>query len=306
MFLGSIRLDVPKDSHESKTYFRWKREAEAIGSNTNHYCEPGNSASPVLNAIVRTKQRTVTLAWAKSTYSYKNLCVSVKFTHSIGWRPRHLPRAYSVDETIERVCGMQSIVNSRYFFWIILAIPSIPMTRLLSRGVAPIPDLSVYEFLLHPTGEFAARFMIIAMMLTPLRMLMPKVRFWTWMIQRRRYLGVAAFLYAFAHTVFYLIDRATLDVIFGEWGALGIWTGWLAFFIFLPLAITSNDYSVRKLGRGWKRLQQFVYAAAIATLLHWMFVHNEFGPAIVHFTPLALLELYRIVSLARRRSATAN
>jgi len=197
---------------------------------------------------------------------------------------------------------LNSILNSRYFFWLILAIPSIPMTLLLSRGVAPVPDKSVYEFLLHPTGEFAGRFMIVAMMLTPLRMLMPRVKFWSWMIQRRRYLGVAAFLYALAHTVFYIVDRATLDAMFGELGSLGIWTGWVAFFIFVPLAITSNDYSVRKLGPGWKRLQQWVYLAAVATLLHWMFVHNEFGPALVHFTPLALLETYRIISNARKRS----
>ena len=180
------------------------------------------------------------------------------------------------------------------------------MTRVLTGGISPVPDASVNELLLHPTGEFSGRFMIIAMMLTPLRMLMPKVTFWAWMIQRRRYLGVAAFLYALAHTIFYLIDRETLDAIFGELGALGIWTGWLAFFVFIPLAISSNDYSVRKIGPSWKRLQQFVYLAAVATLLHWMFVHNEFGPALVHFTPLALLELYRIITIRRRRSARAQ
>lgn len=180
------------------------------------------------------------------------------------------------------------------------------MTMLLMRGVAPVPDKSVYEFLLHPTGEFAGRFMIIAMMLTPLRMLMPRVRFWSWMIQRRRYLGVAAFLYALAHTVFYVLDRATLDAVFGELGALGIWTGWVAFFIFVPLAITSNDFSIRKLGPSWKRLQQWVYIAAVATLIHWMFVHYEFGPALVHFTPLALLEAYRFASNLRKRSAKRN
>lgn len=194
---------------------------------------------------------------------------------------------------------LKSILNSRYFFWFLLAIPTIPMTLLLSGGISPTPGASIYEFLLHPTGEFAARFMIIAMILSPLRMLFPKAKFWAWMIQRRRYLGVAAFLYALAHTVFYLADQVSLNAIFEEIGQLGIWTGWLAFFIFIPLAITSNDYSVKWMGRNWKRLQQFVYVAAVATLLHWIFIHNEFGPALVHFIPLALLEAYRILKLKK-------
>lgn len=185
---------------------------------------------------------------------------------------------------------MKSILNSTYLFWLLLALPSIPMTMSLLSGGAAEP-------LLHPTGEFAARFMIIAMIISPLRLMFPKNRFWLWMLRRRRYLGVAAFCYAFAHTILYIVDMGTLSEILGEALLLGIWTGWLAMFIFIPLAITSNDWSVKKLGRNWKRLQQTIYIAAVATLLHWMFVHNNIGPALVHFVPLAALELYRIWKL---------
>ena len=113
-------------------------------------------------------------------------------------------------------------------------------------------------------------------------------------MRNRRYLGVAAFCYALAHTVFYIIDMGSLSNVLGEALLLGIWTGWVAMFIFLPLAITSNDWSVKRMGRNWKRLQQGVYVAAVATLLHWIFVHNNVGPALVHFVPLAGLEVYRI------------
>ena len=41
-------------------------------------------------------------------------------------------------------------------------------------------------------------------------------------------------------------------------------------------------------------MQRWVYAAAVLTLLHWIFVHNDLGPTLVHFIPLALLETYRI------------
>lgn len=192
---------------------------------------------------------------------------------------------------------MRSVLNSPYLFWLLLALPSIPMTMSLIAG-------GEVEQLLHPTGEFAARFMIIAMIISPLRLMFPKNRFWLWMVRRRRYLGVAAFCYALAHTVLYVIDMGTLANVLGEALLLGIWTGWLAMFIFIPLAITSNDRSVKRLGRNWKRLQQTVYIAAIATLLHWIFVHNNVGPALVHFIPLAALELYRVWKVYGRNPTT--
>ena len=117
-----------------------------------------------------------------------------------------------------------------------------------------------------------------------------------WLVRNRRYFGVAAFAYALLHTVFYLLDTGlSVETIVGEFLELGIWTGWLAFVIFIPLAMTSNNVSQRFLRRRWKQLQRLVYPAAVLTLMHWIFVHNNFGPALVHFVPLAALELYRIV-----------
>jgi sulfoxide reductase heme-binding subunit YedZ len=183
---------------------------------------------------------------------------------------------------------LQSVINSRYFIWALLALPVIPMGAALSSGTAD------FEKLLHPTGEFAARFMIIAMIITPFRLMFTKARFWMWMMQRRRYIGVAAFCYAALHTVLYILDKNSLEAILGEFWDLGIWTGWVAFLIFVPLAVTSNNTSQRILLSWWKLLQRCIYPAALLTLVHWIFVHNNFGPALVHFIPLGLLEAYRI------------
>lgn len=195
--------------------------------------------------------------------------------------------------------AVKSIVNAPVFFWAILALPSIGMIAGAFSGDSLEP-------LLHPTGEFAARFMIIAMMLTPLRLLFPSARWIAWLMKRRRYLGVAAFGYAALHTLYYLIDLGSLSVVLADAVKFGIWTGWVAFLIFVPLAITSNSYSVRAMGPGWKTLQRFVYVAAVATLLHWIFIHNDVGPALVHFLPLAALEAYRIwAGVFRKRTAAA-
>ncbi len=182
---------------------------------------------------------------------------------------------------------VQSVFQSRYLLWAILAIPALPMlAELWSQGVD--------DRLLHPTGEFSARFMIIAMMATPLRMLFPGSRITRWLIKNRREFGVAAALFAVFHTIIYIVDMGTLEAMLDEFSALGIWTGWLATLIFIPLALTSNDVSVRALGTAWKSLQRLVYPAAVATLVHWIFVDNDLGPALVHFIPLAALETYRI------------
>lgn len=196
-------------------------------------------------------------------------------------------------------------LNSRALIWVLLALPSIPMFAALASG-APGPEGEpVTEFLLHPTGETSARLMIIAMILTPMRMLFPRSGFWAWLMKRRRYFGVAAFAYALLHLVLYVVDMGNLQAILGEALAFGIWTGWVAIFIFVPLAVTSNDWSVRNMGKSWKTLQRFVYPAALLTLLHWIFVHNDIGPALVHFVPLAGLEGYRIWKNMNRRPVAA-
>lgn len=190
--------------------------------------------------------------------------------------------------------SVRRIIDSHYFLWTLLLLPSLPMIAALLASSIPPDGKPVTEALLHPTGELAARLMIVAMALTPLRILFPYSRFLAWTIKRRRYLGVAAFSYALAHAALYVVDMGTLRAMLDELGAPGIWTGWLAFFILLPLAMTSNSASVRALGRSWKVLQRFIYPAAIATLIHWVYVHNNSAAALLHFLPLVALEGYRV------------
>ena len=188
---------------------------------------------------------------------------------------------------------LKAALDSKLFIWGLLALPSLPMMAALASG-EPVDGAPVAEALLHPTGEFSARFLIIAMTLSPLLLLFPGSGLLRWMMRRRRYFGVAAFSYAALHTALYIVDMESLAAILGEFLLPGIWTGWLAMFIFIPLAATSNDRAVRSMGPRWKSLQRLVYIAAMATLLHWIFVHNQFGPALAHFLPLAALEAYRL------------
>lgn len=185
----------------------------------------------------------------------------------------------------------RSIFNSRPFLWLLLSLPALPLLYGLAFGSLGL------HVALHPTGETAARLTIIAMLISPLRIIFPRARWLYWLLRRRRDLGVAAFAYAAAHTAFYVIDKGAIDAILTDIAHGGIWTGWLAMLIFIPLALTSNDVSVRAMGRAWKGLQRWVYPAAVLTLLHWALLSHGIGGAIVHFLPLGLLETWRVIKL---------
>jgi methionine sulfoxide reductase heme-binding subunit len=192
--------------------------------------------------------------------------------------------------------SVSRIIASKPLLWALLAVPALLIIRDSLAGSAYPGDF------LHATGEWSARLIIVALMLTPLSMMF-RGRAWIgWLVRRRRAFGVAAFGYAGLHLLYYLLDMETLRNILAELSALGIWTGWAAFLLLVPLALTSNEASVRALKATWKRLQRLAYPAAMLTLLHWMFVHDGVVPALINFAPLAVLEGWRVVHLARRGS----
>lgn len=115
-----------------------------------------------------------------------------------------------------------------------------------------------------------------------------------WLIHRRRPIGVAVFFYAVIHLAFYLVDLGSIRDALLEFAVPSILTGWLALFILLPLAITSNNVMTRVMGwRRWKRLQRGTYAAAILVLAHWLIVERE-PVLLVLFGAVGVLELWRL------------
>lgn len=113
--------------------------------------------------------------------------------------------------------------------------------------------------------------------------------------------GVASFAYAAGHTVIYLTRKAQLDIILNELAAPYILMGWLALALFIPLAITSNDASMRRMKRGWKRLHRLVYPAAILVFLHWVLSAFDPTTAYINIAILAVIELVRIGIQWRQR-----
>ena len=184
-------------------------------------------------------------------------------------------------------------MDSPWLLWLLLALPgAVTIVRYASGA-------TFYGEVVHVTGELSARLLIATMAVTPLQLMFPGRGWVRWLLRRRRYLGVAAFGYAVLHTVVYLLRRGVLGDVLDEAAEPGLLTGWLALAIFVPLAITSNDWSVRRLRRLWKRLHRWVYAAAILTFAHWVLTAFDPVPGLIHLSVLAALEGYRLWKTCR-------
>ncbi len=127
------------------------------------------------------------------------------------------------------------------------------------------------ETITFATGDWTLRFLLITLAVTPFRQwfgLSSLVRF-------RRMLGLYVFFYACCHfLVWFILDHALSfsemieDIIDRPY----ITFGFSALMLLIPLAITSNNAMVRKLGRRWKKLHQLVYAIIILGVLHYLWL----------------------------------
>lgn len=172
-----------------------------------------------------------------------------------------------------------------YFYWAV--------TNQL--GADPLKALE------HQLGIWALQLLIATLLITPLRNLLNLN-----LIKYRRAVGLLAFFYTCLHLLTYL----WLDQQWG-WGAIlkdvtkrpYIIIGMLAFLGLVPLAVTSNNASIRRLGAaGWKKLHKLVYPVAVFGALHYLLLVKAWPPEpLVYLAIVILLVGYRYVKLRRRR-----
>jgi sulfoxide reductase heme-binding subunit YedZ len=151
---------------------------------------------------------------------------------------------------------------------------------LLTNGLVPLVMLlwDVYrkqvganplEFVTRTTGMLTLVFLLISLAVTPLR----RITGLNWLTRFRRMLGLFAFFYGAIHLMTYVaFDRFFhLTTIPGDiYKRPFIAIGMTAFFLMLPLAITSTDKMVKRLGgKRWMRLHRIVYFSGIAGVLHY-------------------------------------
>lgn len=176
--------------------------------------------------------------------------------------------------------------RSKFILWAFIMLPGLMFTIGLFNGRMD------YDKLMHATGEFSGRFLMFSLIATPLVLLFPKFKFPKWLNRNKRYFGVAAFAYGLYHTIAYLVEVPTNQV-FQEFFDVGLLTAWIAFIIWIPMAITSTNGWVLRLKGTWKKIHNWGYLAALLAFLHWAFIHYNWKPALVHALPVLLLQGYR-------------
>ncbi len=154
-------------------------------------------------------------------------------------------------------------------------------------------DTITYGQVLHQTGLWSAGLLLAALAVTPLRRFLRIARF-------RRALGVASFAYAALHTGVYLERKWGADLILKEGLEADLATGWIALGIYAVLAITSNDASVRAMGRSWKKLHRWVYTATALILAHWVLAVFDRTWAYVFIVALIAVQLPRPIARIRQ------
>jgi len=178
-----------------------------------------------------------------------------------------------------------------------------PLAAILMRarsgglGANPIAEA------LNELGLVALALLIASLALTPLR----TVFGWTWPIRVRRTVGLLAFFYAALHVSVY----AGLDQAF-DWRAIAadvskrpfIFVGFAAFTLLIPLAATSTNAAVRRMGYvKWSRLHTLVYPAALLAVVHFVWrVKKDVREPATYGLILAVLLLVRAVAALRRRN----
>jgi sulfoxide reductase heme-binding subunit YedZ len=159
------------------------------------------------------------------------------------------------------------------------------------------------ELVTRSTGTWTLVLLVASLAVTPLR----RATGLNWLVRLRRMLGLFAFFYAVLHFTTYLwfdqwfdVQAMVKDVIKRPFITMGA----LAFVLMIPLAATSTDAMVRRLGRRWSMLHRLVYAVAVAAILHYWWHKagkNDFSEVGWYAAAVALLLGWRVFDRLRAR-----
>ena len=167
----------------------------------------------------------------------------------------------------------------------------------LTLGANPVEEL------IDRNGQWGLRFLLITLAVTPLR----RITGVHWLVRFRRMLGLFAFFYLTLHFVSYAVIDQRLavgpileDIMERPFITLGM----LGLLLLMPLAVTSTNAMMRRLGRRWQSLHRLVYVIAILGVWHyWWQVKQDIREPLIYAGILAVLLGYRVWFARRRQRA---
>ena len=177
----------------------------------------------------------------------------------------------------------------------------VPLARLAWKALHYALGANPIQVITFSTGTWTLVFLLTTLSITPLRKLTKRY----WLITYRRMLGLFAFFYGCLHFTTYIWLDQFFDVHSIYKDVLKrpfITAGFTAFVLMIPLAATSTQWAIRKLGRRWQLLHRLIYLSAIAGVVHYIWlVKKDVRTPVIYAIVLGVLLLYRIVALLLSR-----
>ncbi len=187
--------------------------------------------------------------------------------------------------------------------WVVYLLYLLPVPILLYMGATGALGIEPVEALEHETGEIALQLLIIGLCITPLRN-----HVGINLLKFRRAFGLLAFIYVTLHLLIWAVldvqslERIWADIVKRPYVTIGM----AAFVLMLPLAITSNNWSIRKLGPLWRSLHKLTYAVVLLGAVHFIWVRKGFQmePWLYMLVIAALLALRLVPKRSRKQTAS--
>jgi DMSO/TMAO reductase YedYZ heme-binding membrane subunit len=194
----------------------------------------------------------------------------------------------------------------RFAKLLILVNGAVPLVLLMWDQAHHRLGANPQNFLILTTGMTTLMFLMLTLAVTPLR----KITGWSWLIQFRRMLGLYAFFYGCLHFLcFFSLDRgfslsSTLtEMVKRKYLIIGS----TALLLLIPLALTSTNAMIRRLGgKRWRALHRLAYVAAICGVIHfYMQVKADVRLPLLFAAVLTALLGYRLVIFWRKPKASS-
>lgn len=188
---------------------------------------------------------------------------------------------------------MRDAINSyarRVPIWLVYIVGTLPAPFLFYQGLTGALGVEPIKALEHEYGELALQLLIAGLVFTPLRR-----HLGVNLMRFRRSIGVLSFVYVALHLLVWLV--LDVQVLSQIWADIlkrpYITVGMLGALLMLPLAVTSNNWSVRKLGAAWRTLHKLVYGAVVLGAVHFIMLTKglQLEPMVYLALTLILLAL---------------
>ncbi|SEL63216.1 sulfoxide reductase heme-binding subunit YedZ [Roseovarius azorensis] len=170
---------------------------------------------------------------------------------------------------VDRINGVARRIPV-WAIWLVYGAPSVWFFYLGMTGGLGAEPIKALE---RELGEVALQLLIICLSITPLRRY-PGIN----LIRFRRAFGLLVFYYVSLHLLVWLV--LDVQIMAQIWADIikrpYVTVGFTAFLLMIPLAVTSNNWSVRRLGPGWRRLHRLTYVVAVLGAVHFIWLSKGF------------------------------